>query len=293
MATIPKEILEEIRRIEIQSIHLAEDLLAGAYRSIFRGTGMEFEEVRDYVPGDDIRSIDWNVTARLNHPYVKVFREERELPIIVTQDISTSMLGGSGKSTKQKVAATLTALLSFSALRSNDKVGLLLFSDKVEGYLSPKKGFRHVLRVIRDVLISSSKESKTDMLSAIKFLISTQKKAAIIFIISDFLAPLRGKELAALSKRADVVGLCLVDPWEVQVPPLGLTLIKDPETGITDYVDLASPEYPLPYSEALQKNRDEWKQCFLKAGAQFLTVKTDESPVNALRKFFGYRKVRS
>lgn len=293
MTTIPKEILEEIRRIEIQSSHLAEDILAGAYRSVFKGTGMEFEEVRDYVPGDDIRSIDWNVTARFNHPYVKIFREERELPIILMQDISTSTLGGSGKTTKRKAAALIAALLSFSALRNNDKVGLLLFSDIVEEYLAPRKGFRHVMRAIRDVLIFESKKRATDMLSALQFLIGTNKKSAIVFIISDFLAPLRGKELSSLAARADVVGVCLVDPWEVQIPPLGLALLKDPETNESGYVDLDSEAYGIHYAARLQQNRDSWKKSFLKAGGHFLTIRTDEHPADALRKFFRFRKSRS
>jgi len=287
---IPKEILEEIRRIEIHAGHLAEDMLAGAYRSVFKGQGMEFEEVREYVPGDDIRTIDWNVTARFNHPYVKIFREERELPIFLMVDISASSMGGSGNMLKRQFAARIAALLSFSALKNNDKTGLILVSDGVEKYVPPKKGFRHALRIIRDCLIEKPKHPGTDFKQALDFLIQIQKRNSIVFIISDFLSPLCGKELASLSLRADVIGINILDPWEINLPKLGLTTIRDPESGQDLMVDFSDPRYESWYKDEMLKNREAWKKAFLKAGGHFITVPTDGSAVDALRKFFKFRR---
>lgn len=292
MAEVPKEILDEIRRIEILSGHLAEDLLAGAYHSVFKGQGMEFEEVREYVQGDDIRTIDWNVTARFNHPYVKIFREERELPLYLAVDISPSSMGGSGAKIKRQTAAIITALLSFAALKNNDKSGLVLFSENVEKYVPPRKGFRHALRIIRDALITEPKGSATDLKKCIEFLINIQKRTSIIFIISDFLAEPRGKELRALASRSDVIGINVVDPWEVELPKIGLTEIIDPETKKTMIVDLSDESYQSWYSQEGAKNREEWKKTFIRAGGHFITVRTDEQPADALRKFFKFRKSR-
>lgn len=293
MATIPKEILEEIRRIEIHAGHLAEDMLAGAYRSVFKGQGMEFEEVREYVPGDDVRSIDWNVTARFNHPYVKIFREERELPIFLVVDISLSSMGGSGKTIKREMAAKVAALLCFSALKNNDKIGLILFSDNVETYVPAKKGFRHVLRIIRDILITEPKKTTgTNLQKSIDFLIKIQKRTSIVFVISDFLAPTCGKELASLARRSDLIGINIIDPWEIKLPNFGLVEIMDPETNEIKTVDFSDKTYQTWYEQEMAKKRNEWKKTFMKAGGHFVPLKTTESAVDVLRKFFKFRKSR-
>ncbi|WP_213157077.1 DUF58 domain-containing protein [Parachlamydia sp. AcF125] len=285
-----RELFKKIRRIQIQTTHLAEDILAGAYHSAFKGKGMEFEEVREYQPGDEIRHIDWNVTARMSHLYVKNFKEEREITVFLLVDISASSRFGSQNLLKSELIAEIGAVLAFSANKNQDRVGLILFSDQVESYLSPKKGLRHVLRVVRDLLVFSPQHSKTDLGAALAFLGKVQRKAAICFLISDFLATGYEHQAKLIAQGHDLISICVQDPFEAHIPPLGLLNMQDLETESVALIDSNQPQNPLRES-AQAHLRDV--QFFMKTiGADFLSIRTDQPFMPVLRKFFKVRGMK-
>jgi uncharacterized protein (DUF58 family) len=285
-----KEIFKKIKRIQIAVTRDVNDLFAGMYRSAFKGRGLEFEEVREYQPGDDIRSIDWNVTAKLQHPYVKIFREERELTVMLLVDVSASSLYSHTSVTKSEWMAEMAALLAFSAIKNNDKVGLLLFTDHVELYIQPKKGLRHVLRVIRELLYFKPKHTGTDIRQALNFLGQVQKKRAICFIISDFLATPFELEMKIAAKRHEMIAIQLYDSYERDFPSNGLIRLEDLETGEEILADSSatSENYRRQGFDAARL----LKQTVKKAGASLISISTGESYSEALFRFFRQREKR-
>ncbi len=292
MASIPRTVFQHIRRIQIATNRLAEDLMVGAYHSAFKGKGMEFEEVREYTQGDDVRNIDWNVTARTNHPHIKNFREERELTVMLVVDISASSQFGTTKQLKSELIAELSALLAFTAIKNNDNVGLLLFSDIVEEYIPPKKGIQHILRVIRDLLVFEPKHRHSNLKVALDYLGNVQKKSCVCFLISDFLFPIQKKELAITSKHHDLISIHILDPAEESFPKIGLVNIRDLETGKMTFVDTSYLPTQQFHESKVSKKKNTVKQMMEKLGAGYILIKTDQSYVQPLRRFFRLRRIR-
>lgn len=286
MSSLSSELTAKIRRIQIISTQLAKEALAGVYHSAFKGRGMEFEEVREYQSGDDIRSIDWNVTARMNHPYVKNFREERDLKVILLVDVSASTRFGGGNTLKSELIAEIGAVLAFSAIRNNDRVGLLLFSDCVEKYIPPRKGTRHVLRMIRELLAFKPKHRGSNLETALAFLGKVQVRSSICFLISDFLLPDCSRALSLTAAKHDLIGLCITDPREYTLPAVGLIDFKDLETGRELVVDSSNT------LSTLGDFKNQQKKAFNKIGADFVDIRTDFSYMTTLRKFFKIRGER-
>lgn len=289
---IPQEVFKHIRRIQIESGKLAEDILAGAYHSAFKGRGIEFEEVREYQPGDDIRSIDWNVTARQNKPFIKNFREERQLTVMLIVDISSSTIFGSKRKIKREIIAEIASLLAFTAAHNNDKVGLILFGGGIELYIPPKEGTKHLLRIIRDVLIYKPKTKGTSIKKALELLGKVQQKMGICFLISDFLCPTCPKALAVAAKRHDLVGISVRDPVEKEIPDLGLVRFWDSELQEAAIVDTSEDSLKKWYKERYDKHFQDWKTLFQRVGAGYVQVLTDRSYVNPIRIFFKQRRIR-
>lgn len=287
---VAQSVYKKIRRIQILSTQLATDVLAGAYRSAFKGIGMEFEEVREYEPGDDVRSIDWNVTARMNHPYIKKFREERELTVILVVDVSASLRFGSRDQLKSEVIAEIGAALAFSAIKNHDKVGLILFSEIIEKYVPPGKGVRHVLRIIRELLVFEPKQRGSDLKGALSFLGNVQRRAGICFLLSDFLCSDYAHEAALIARKHDLISICVTDPYENVFPKIPLVTLTDLETKETALVDtsfeIIQDSYTKSTSHRIQKN----KQLMHKLNAGFIEVRTDKSYMLALQKFFKLRE---
>ncbi|NGX58471.1 MAG: hypothetical protein K940chlam3_01378 [Chlamydiae bacterium] len=290
MEKTTKEIFKRIRRIEITTTKLVEELLAGAYRSAFKGNGIEFEEVREYIPGDDIRTIDWNVTARMNRPFVKTFREERELTVFLMVDISASSRFGSKDRMKSELIAEISAALAFSAIRNQDKVGLILFSDQVELYIPPRKGKRHVLRVIRDILIYEPKRKKTNIATALQFLGNVQRRTAVCFLVSDFLCPSNFQhELKINAKHHDLILLGVKDPLEKSFPPYSLVTLRDLETGEVRVVDSGDAEVQAGFHEQIEIQQESLKKLVNRLGISFLEFSTHQPYAAAIRQFFKER----
>jgi len=237
---LTKELLKQVRQIEIRTKGLVNQVFSGEYHSVFKGRGMEFSEVREYQFGDDIRNIDWNVTARFGHPFIKVFEEERELTVMLMVDISGSLMFGSVSKTKQRVAAELTAILAFSALKNNDKVGLILFTDKIEKFVPPRKGNKHVLRIIREVLSFQPEGNATDIGSALEYMNGAIKKRSIVFLLSDFMDDGYEKILRIVGKKHDLIGVVLDDRRETEIPKMGLIKLTDAETNQERWVDTSN-----------------------------------------------------
>ena len=289
---IPKEILKKIKRIEIRTGRLVNDVFAGKYESVFKGRGMEFHEVREYVPGDDIRSIDWNVTARTGRPYVKKFVEERELTILLMADMSGSGYFGSIEKMKSEIMAEIGAVLAFSAIKNNDKVGLLLFTDRVEKFIAPKKGRLHVLRVIRELLYYTPEGKKTDISAALEYLGKVLKKRAVIFLISDFIDSGYERLLRILNKRHDIVAISISDPRETELPGIGLIEFEDAETKEVIYLDTndnALKEALLKRKVSFSENR---KRIFRSINMDSVEISTATSYVEPLMLFFRARAKR-
>jgi len=289
MAVITPEIIKKIRRIHIQTTHLAQDLLAGAYRSAFKGKGMEFEEVREYQPGDETRDIDWKVTARMLHPYVKTFREEREITVMLMVDISSSARFGSQGKSKSELIAELGAVIAFSAIKNNDKVGLILFSDRVEKYIPPKKGTRHVLFVIRELLLHKPEGRGTDITAALDFLGNIHHRSCVSFLISDFICADFSKAASLAAKKYDLISIAMTDPYELEFPPLGLIELQDLETENTALVDSQSPRLREHLRNQTSERLGGTKRLMNKIGAGFIALRTDQSYMPPLRKFFRTR----
>lgn len=246
---IESELARQIRFIEIFTNRAVNDILAGEYQSVFKGRGMEFDEVREYQPGDDVRTIDWNVTARSGHPFVKRYVEERERTVILVVDLSASGLFGSVAKRKSEAAAELCALIAFSAIKNNDKVGLLLFTDRIERFIPPRKGTSHVLRIIREVLGYQPTGQGTDIGQALEYLGRVIHKRGVIFLLSDFLAPEFKKPLGLLSRRHDLIAISILDRRELAIPALGLIELLDPESGATRLVDTSDRGFQKQYQE--------------------------------------------
>lgn len=292
MAILPKEIIKKIRRIQIYTNRTVNDVLAGQYRSVFKGRGMEFAEVREYQAGDDVRFIDWNVTARMGRPYVKQFAEEREMTVMLIVDASGSGRFGSVRQTKNEIAAEIGALIAFSAIRNNDKVGLIIFTDRVEKFIAPKKGRSHVLRVIREILYYQPKGKGTDVATAIEYLMRVTTRRSVAFLISDFIATGFGKKLRAANHRHDMIAIRIIDPRELKLPPVGLIHLEDPETGNKVLVNTRSAKLRSRYAQLIKKRHAEQTQSFRSMNIDQMVVRTDLSYVEPLVKFFRMRERR-
>jgi uncharacterized protein (DUF58 family) len=313
---IPRELLKKIRQIEIRTNRLVSETIGGQYHSVFKGQGINFEEVREYQPGDEVRSIDWNVTARMNHPFVKKFVEERELTLMLLVDLSGSGLFGSGEQTKRELAAEIASVLAFSAIRNNDKVGLILFTEGVEQFIPPRKGRRHVLRVIREILFHEPRRRGTDLNSALEFLVQVTPHRAIAIVISDFLgqtvptradiaAHLRRKvvlseslaqtSLTALrqaNRRHDVVAVQVTDRFELELPALGRLVLKDAETGEVVEVNTGDDRRRTAFGQRQARAQAELKRLFRAARIDSIQVRTDQPYATALGRFFENRERR-
>ncbi|MEZ4948041.1 MAG: DUF58 domain-containing protein [Saprospiraceae bacterium] len=283
------ELLKKVRKVEIKTKGLSSHLFSGEYHSAFKGRGMSFSEVRDYQFGDDVRNIDWNVTARTGRPHVKVFEEERELTVMLLIDVSGSSLFGSLSSTKREILTEISAVLAFSAINNNDKVGVLFFSDHVEKYIPPKKGKKHILRIIRELLDFEPAGRKTDLSEALQFFNNVLKKRSICFVMSDFATDRYEHALRVVAKKHDVIGLHLTDPREENIPDVGLIQAEDPETGKMQWLDTSSKALRTRYQEIYQNYLRYFSSSFRKSGADVIQIKTNASYVNALLKFFQKR----
>ena len=289
---IDREILKKVRQIQFRTSALVTDAMAGEYQSAFRGRGMEFSEVRQYFPGDDVRSIDWNVTARMAEPHVKRYVEERELTVMLLIDMSGSGTFGTRERTKNEIAAELSAVLAFSAIKNNDRVGLIIFTDRIEKYVPPKKGKKHVLRVIRDLLVFEPEGGRTDIRAALEYLNKVQRKRAVCFLVSDFDNAGFERDLLISSRRHDIVAISITDPREEEMPPIGLIELVDAETGETVLVDTGHGEVRgLFSSEATRFSRERTKM-FRSIGVDHVETRTDEPYVDPLLKFFRMRERR-
>ena len=285
-----KEILKKVRKIEIKTRRLSDHVFGGEYHSTFKGRGMTFSEVRQYQFGDDVRSIDWNVTARYNEPYVKVFEEERELTMILMVDVSGSELFGSTRQFKREVITEIAATLAFSALQNNDKIGLVLFSDEVELYIPPKKGRFHVLRIIRELIEFTPGSKRTDIDNALQFVSRVTKKKAIIFMLSDFISQGYENSLKITANKHDITGIRVYDKREEAMPNVGVVSMKDAETGEICLVDTTSGAVRRAYENDYKERVEYFKSAFSKSGAGALSSRVDESYV---KKLLGYFKRRA
>jgi uncharacterized protein (DUF58 family) len=284
-----KELLKKVRKIEIKTRRLSDHVFGGEYHSTFKGRGMTFSEVRQYQFGDDVRNIDWNVTARYSEPFVKVFEEERELTLMLMVDISGSEFFGTDEQFKNEIITEIAATLAFSAMQNNDKTGLILFSDKIERYIPPKKGKSHVLRIIRELIEFKPKSNKTDIANALKFLSSVMKKKAIVFVLSDFIADNYRDTLKIAAKKHDVTGIRIYDKAEENIPNLGMVQMEDQETGELLLVNTGSKNVRNQYYGYHRDRVDYFNDAFTKSGAGALSSRVDESYV---KKLLGYFKRR-
>lgn len=294
MTILTEELAEKIKRIEITARHLVTDSLAGEYHSVFKGMGMEFDEMRPYSPGDDVRRIDWNVTARMNTPYIRKYQEERELTVFLAVDASGSSDFGTTGQFKRELAAELAAVLSFAATTNNDKVGLLIFTDKPELIVPPRKGKRHVLRMVRDLLVFTPEGRGTSIESALDTINRVVKRRSIIFLISDFLVEPESlrRPLAATNRRHDVIALDLHDPMEHQIPDVGLMVLEDAETGELEWVDTSNKAWREAF-EARTLDLEQQKRRLLSSLAiDHIQISTDKDYVVELNEFFARRSRR-
>ena len=284
-----KELLKKVRKIEIKTRRLSDHIFGGEYHSTFKGRGMTFSEVRQYQFGDDVRNIDWNVTARYNEPYIKVFEEERELTMMLMVDISGSELFGTTNQFKNEIVTEISATLAFSALKNNDKVGIILFSDQIELFIPPKKGKTHALRIIRELLEFKPKSNKTDIAQALKFLSSVMKKKAIVFVLSDFIDDGYEKTLKITGSKHDLTGIRVFDEREESIPNLGMIQVEDAETGKLQLVNTQSKKVRNAYAKFHRERVTYFKESFTKSGCGTLDCRVDESYV---KKLLGYFKRR-
>lgn len=284
------ELLQKVRKIEIKTKGLSKQMFSGEYHSAFKGRGMSFSEVRSYQYGDDVRNIDWNVTARTNTPFVKIFEEERELTLMLLIDVSKSAYFGTVNQLKSGIITEISAVLSFSAIQNNDKVGVILFSDKIELFIPPKKGRSHTLRIIRELIDFQPNSHGTDLGMALRYFNNVIKKRCIGFLLSDFMT--RGYEapLRIVSRRHDLIGVHLYDPKEQEMPDIGLIRAKDAETGQLAWLDTSSPQFRANYAGWFKGNYDYFKTTFSRSGTDFVSIRTDQNYVTALHNFFERRK---
>jgi len=289
---LTKELLKLVRQIEIRTKGLVNQVFSGEYHSVFKGRGMEFSEVREYQFGDDIRSIDWNVTARFGHPYIKVFEEERELTVILMVDMSGSLMFGSLSKTKQRIAAELSAILAFSALKNNDKVGLILFTDKIEKFVPPRKGRMHVLRIIREVLSFEPEGKSTNLKGALEYMNNAIKKKSIAFLISDFMDAGYEKILRIVGRKHDLIGIVLDDRREKEIPNIGLVKLADAETGAERWIDTSSKRVRTQMIFDRREREKLRNSIFIKSHLDRIEVTTGSNYIQPLVQFFRRREKR-
>lgn len=292
MSILDANIFKTIRKLEIQTKHLVDDILAGAYLSAFKGKGIEFDEVKEYQPGDDVRTIDWNVTARMGHPYVKNYREERELTVMLIVDGSSSSRFGTVNKTKAMLIAEIAAVLTFSAMKNNDKVGLLYFSDDVDTFLAPKKGSRHALRIIRELVISPTLNRKSNLDRALAYLGKVQQRRAVCFILSDFICPDFSHELAIISRKHDMIAIAISDPYEIAFPNINLAMMTDLETGSKRLIDTGYNPLLKSYHDSAARKLSQIKDLMGHNSGGFIDVRTDQPYLEAIKRFFKSRGKR-
>lgn len=289
---VSRELLRKVRLLELRTRLQVRDVFSGRYHSVFKGQGMDFDEVREYIPGDDIRNIDWNVSARMSHPYVKIYREERELTLMLLVDLSASGEFGTVNSLKREVAAELTALLALCAMTNNDKVGLLLFTDNVEHFVAPKKGHRHVLRLIRDVLAFKPRSRGTSIGGALEYTLHALRKRSVVFLISDFLGDDYERVIRVAGKKHDLVAMELFDPRERELVNTGLTPLRDPETGEIIWVDTSSASFRKAFYNEHYKQVKSREAFFNQVSIDRISLPIDQPYIMELIKFFRMRERR-
>lgn len=283
------DLIKKVRKIEIKTRGLSKNIFAGEYHTAFKGRGMTFSEVREYQYGDDIRNIDWNVTARFNRPYIKVFEEEREMTMMLLVDVSGSGDFGTGIQMKRELMTEVAATLAFSAIQNNDKIGVILFSDRIEKFIPPQKGKKHVLYIIRELLGFEPQSHKTDIGGALQYFTNVIKKRCTAFLISDFMDHDYEKAMIIANRKHDMVALHIYDKRETELPAIGLLKVKDSETGADMWVDTSDKRLRRMFEEHWQKRQEEIKQVFNKSGVDSVSISTDEDYVKALLKLFSFR----
>jgi uncharacterized protein (DUF58 family) len=289
---IPAEILKKVRLIEIKTRHIVNNIFGGEYHSAFKGMGMEFAEVREYYPGDDIRAIDWNVTARTGKPFIKKYDEERELTVMLIVDVSASGFFGTGESLKSDIMIELASILSFSAIKNNDKVGLLLFSDKIEEFIPPKKGKSHVLRVIREMIYHKAKDRKTDISIALEHIQKVLKRKSIIFLLSDFWDDSYQQTMKLINKKHDLINIQILDKAEIAIPKLGMVKFHDAETQKSAWIDTNNKQVQNISTKYIQNKNKVIKEFCKKNKVDFISINTAEGYLNPLEQFFSTRMHR-
>ncbi|HWP81349.1 MAG TPA: DUF58 domain-containing protein [Bacteroidota bacterium] len=287
-----KELLKKVRQLEIRTRGLVNQVFSGEYHSVFKGRGMEFSEVREYQFGDDIRSIDWNVTARFDHPFVKIFEEERELTVMLMVDMSGSQFFGSQRQLKRDVAVELSAILAFSAMKNNDKVSAILFTDRIEKFIPPHKGRLHTLRIVRELLSFEPRQERTNLRAALDYLNHIQKKRAIVFLISDFMDSGYEAALRIAGKRHDLIGVVLLDPRENELPKVGLVTLRDAETGEQRWIDTSNWRLREALQRYRQSAQETRKSTFVKAKLDDIEIRLDQPIMKPLVDFFRLRERR-
>ena len=292
-ALVPPDVLRQVRLIELRTRGLVNSLFAGEYRSVFKGQGMEFSEVREYQAGDEVRNIDWNVTARMRRPYVKRYIEERELTVMLAVDLSGSERFGTRRRFKSEVAVELAAVLAMSAIRNNDRVGTLFFTDRVEHVVPPRKGRRHALRVLRDLLVFQPVGRGTDLSGALDYLTKMLAHTAVVFVVSDFLGADVERPLKLLSQRHDVVAVTVEDPAEVVLPDVGLARLVDPETGETIDVNTSDPALRAAYGDQVRAERERRRRLLRRLAIDEVPIHTESPIIEPLLKFFRARETRA
>ena len=283
------ELIKKVRKIEIKTRGLSRQIFAGEYHSAFKGRGMAFSEGGEYQYGDDIRNIDWNVTARFNHPYVKIFEEERELTVMLLIDVSGSGLFGTTKGTKREIATEIAAVLSFSAISNNDKIGVIFFTDRIEKFIPPQKGRKHILRIIRELISFKPESDKTDISQSLSFLTNAIKKRCTAFVISDFISPRFEDALRIASKKHDVVAIRIYDPLESEIPNVGFVKVADAESDEEKWIDTSMRSVRKSYSDWWREHTDRVTASFTRSGVDTAVIRTDEDYVKPLIKMFERR----
>ncbi len=289
---IPKEILKKVKRIEITTKGMVNDVFSGEYHSVFKGRGMEFSEVREYQIGDDIRTIDWNVTARMGHPFVKIFEEERELTVMLLVDVSSSGNFGTYERMKGEIAIEICALLAFSAIKNNDKVGLIIFTDEIEKFIPPKKGKSHVLRVLRELLFHKPQGKQTDISSALEYLNRVTKRRSVVFLVSDFINVGYEKALQIANRRHDMVAITVTDPREIEMPDVGFIELEDAETGEVVLLDTSYSEVRSVYAKQSSQDIVSRNKLFKSINVDHIDIQTDKDYIEPLIRFFRMRAKR-
>lgn len=286
------ELLKKVRKIEIKTRGISNQIFSGEYNSVFRGRGMSFSEVREYQYGDDIRTIDWNVTARLNSPYIKIFEEERELTVMLLVDVSGSAFFGTTNQMKNSLITEICAVLAFSAINNNDKVGIIFFSEGIEKYIPPLKGKKHILRIIRELLDITPSSKGTNIGEALRFFNNVMKKKSIAFLLSDFMAVDYENALNIAAKKHDIVGVHIYDPREQEIPDMGLARVHDAETNQVMWMDTSQQKVRDAYSNIFKESEKYFQHVFLRSGSDVITINTAESYITSLLKFFKKRERR-